>query len=341
MNVLYHVTMPPSPLPTCDAVVQEVDALRGRFGGEVVHLYPGRTPGSRIPRRWWGLQRLPALRWLERQVDLHHVFNPDPFPFPVLRWLRRPVVYTVVAGVRESGRDEAQRLARRVHTLVVPTPDDLARLQGWSIDNAALVRPGLDLAHFSCTAIPAGQPPTLLLGSAPWTVEQFHSKGVEALLELAQGMPELHLVLLWRGLLVDEIARRVRARGLEERVEVLNRQVDVNQVLARVHAAVALAADETLIKAYPHSLLEALAAGRPVLVSRSIPMAACVERERCGVVVEGIDAHSLRAAVQRLLDDYAGYRQRALAAAARTPTLTGMLDAYQQIYKAAGVACER
>jgi len=51
----------------------------------------------------------------------------------------------------------------------------------------------------------------------------------------------------------------------------------VNKTLVSVHAAITLADREGIIKVYPHSLLDALAAGKPVLVSRAIPMADYVE----------------------------------------------------------------
>jgi glycosyltransferase involved in cell wall biosynthesis len=216
--------------------------------------------------------------------------------------------------------------------LVVSTEDQAARLCGWGIQNVAVVRPGIDTARFSYTPLSPGAPPTLLMGSAPWTRQQFHSKGVLALLELALQMSELRLVFLWRGVLADEMARRVQSAGLEARVEVLNERVDVNEVLARVHAAVVLAAGDALIKAYPHSLLEALVAGRPVLVSRSIPMARYVEQEGCGVVVERADATAIRVALETLLADHQGYQQRALSVGGRDFSLDKTLADYDRVY---------
>lgn len=334
MRLLYHLTVPPSSMSACDAVVQEVELLRERFGGQVSHLYPGRRPGTRFPRRWWGLHRLPHLLRAESKIAVHHVYNPDPYPFAVLRFLRRPVVYTIVAGVHNANQPATRRLARRVHTLVVSTKDQAACLRGWGIQNVAVVRPGIDTARFFYTPLPPGAPPTLLMGSAPWTRQQFRSKGVLVLLELAQQMPELRLVFLWRGVLADEMTRQVQSAGLGERVEVLNERVDVNGVLARVHAAVVLAAGEALIKAYPHSLLEALVAGRPVMVSRSIPMARYVEQEGCGVVVERADATAIRVALETLLADHQGYQQRALSVGRRDFSLDKTLADYGRVYDA-------
>ena len=47
-----------------------------------------------------------------------------------------------------------------------------------------------------------------------------------------------------------------------------------------------MTAHEAIVRSYPHSLIEALVTGKPVLVSRSVPMADYVEQAGCGVVVE-------------------------------------------------------
>ena len=332
MRVLYHLTVPPSPLAALDAMVQEVEALRAlsEDGGQVIHLYPGRTPGTRFPRRWWGLQHVPYLRRAEQDFDIHHIFNPDPFPFDLLRFLRRPIVYTATAGAHGVDRTTIQRLAQRVHTLVVPTEAERAELSQWSISNVVAIRPGIDITRFSHTPPPT-QPFTLLMGSAPWTIEQFESKGVEALLEAAQARRDLRLIFLWRGLHVGEMERRVAQRGLGERVTVINHQVDVNEVLAQVHAAIVLADDTKLVKAYPHSLLEALAAGKPVLVSRAIPMADYVEQTGCGQIVESVNSQEVLAALAQLESDY-DTRQIAALQAGQEFSQQRSIVAYKQLY---------
>jgi glycosyltransferase involved in cell wall biosynthesis len=124
--------------------------------------------------------------------------------------------------------------------------------------------------------------------------------------------------------------------GLEGRVEIINRQVDVNAVLAGVHASVVLSAKPALVKAYPHSLMESLAAGKPVLVSRGIPLAALVEEKGCGRVVEGLTQSSVTEALSALARDYA-------SAAAATRDLDRdqfsyqrTVRAYRELYERAG-----
>jgi len=332
MSALYHLTIPRPKRPGLDAVMQEVKALQARLGGEVVYLNPTRRPGSLYPERLYGLHRLPYLRRREAAVQLHHLYNPHPFYFPYLRWLRRPVVYSITAGLGLSQRPGNIERLGRLAAIVVSNERDRKALCDRGLRNTHVIRPGIDTSRFQPTPPPAGPGLTLLAGSAPWTHAQFESKGVETLLAAAEARPDLRLVFLWRGLLFEEMQKRVARHGLEDRVEVINRPVDVNKVLGRVHAAVVLASDATLVKAFPHSLLEALAAGRPVLVSRALPMADYVERERCGEVAEAVDAEKVLAALARLEANYRPDRMAALRAGRRDFDREALVEAYGRLY---------
>lgn len=300
MRALYHLTIPHSPMADCEAVAQDVRLLQRAVPGEIVHLYPTPQPGTRIPRALWGIRQIPAIRRLEPSVVLHHVFNPDPFPFPVLRFLRRPIVYSIVGGIQARHRSMALQLARVAQVLVVPSEMDAKRLKEWGVERVCFIAPAIEADRFSHTPRPPHAPLVLLAGSAPWTIEQFASKGVDALLTAAQRRPDLRLIFLWRGVLFNEMMRRVHQLSLEDRVQVLNRRVDVNAVLAGATAAIVLATRSDLVKAYPHSLLESLAAGKPALVSRAIPMADWVERNGLGLVIEAVDADHILSAVAML-----------------------------------------
>jgi glycosyltransferase involved in cell wall biosynthesis len=220
--------------------------------------------------------------------------------------------------------------------VVVSNSRDLATLQSWRVARPALIRPGIDLSRFR--VLPRRDPDgtfCVLAGSAPWTVRQFRSKGVEALLDAAVRLPSLSLVFLWRGLLLDEMRRRVARRGLQERVQIVAERVDVSALLAQVDAAVVLSAHPTLVKAFPHSLLEALAAGKPVLVSRTIPMADYVEETGCGLVVDGIGTGDVVAALERLRDDYDPLQGRAAAGGGLDFAQSATVEAYQSVYAGA------
>ncbi|MGH9459582.1 MAG: glycosyltransferase [Vicinamibacteria bacterium] len=332
MRVLYHLTAPPPVIPGTDAVHQEAELLRSRFGGEIVFLLPSSRPWASFPRPLYGLHRLPAIRRLERLVDLHHVYNSELYLFPLLRFLRKPLVYTVVSGFDGDPHLPSIDRLQNMHRIVVQSERDLAILKQRGLTNACVIHPGIDVSRFRHTRLSTQGDFVLLAGSAPWTREQFRSKGVDALLRVAQQIPSLRLIFLWRGLLLRELEKRIDALRLRDRVEVSSDRVDVSAVLARVHAAVVLADWPRLVKAYPHSLLEALACGRPVIVSEQIPMAEYVREAGCGHVVGGVNESELRGAIERLRENYDTLSAKALRVGRKDFLQDDLLAAYESVY---------
>ncbi len=339
MKILYHLTIPPPKISGSDAVVQDVTALRDRFGGKIVYLNPNARLPVRLPRIGFGFHQLRRLRHLEGQYRLHHIFNPDPFPFPVLRCLQRPIVYSLSGGVGQKRPN--LRFFSSLAAITVSDEQSLARLAWWGLDNVHLARPGIDTARFSCT--PLAMQPTirLMAGSAPWSRAQFQSKGVDALLAAAKQCPQLHLVFLWRGVLAAEMTQRVKNMGVESQVEILNKRVDVNRVLAGVHAGIALADEPQIIRPYPHSLIESLAAGKPVIVSRSIAMSNYVEQNGCGQIVEQLDAPHILDAVSALRRSYPALCRAAARAGKQDFGIEQMLTCLGRIYERVQESAEK
>lgn len=336
MRALYHLTSPPPVIPGTDAVLQEAELLRARFGGEIVFLLPSSRPRPFFPRPFYGLHRLGSIRKLEREVDLHHLYNSELYLFPALRFLRKPLVYTVVSGFEEAPRLPSIERLGRLHQIVIQSERDREILTRLGLTNVSVVRPGIDVSRFRHTPLPAAGDFTLLVGSAPWTREQFRSKGVEALLSVAHQVAGLRLIFLWRGLLQRELEERIEALQLHDRVEILSDHVDVGTVLARAHAAIVLADWSRLVKAYPHSLLEALACGRPVVVSKQIPMAEYVRQTGCGEVVHAVNETELLRAVERLRENYDAFSANAVRVGRKDFRQEDMVAAYQAIYASAG-----
>lgn len=336
MNILYHLTSPWPRIPNTDAVFQEVDALRQRFGGDLLQLYPLRRPSRIFPKQLYGIHQVRAMRRLEETVTLHHLYYATLYPFPWLRRLRRPLVYSVVTGVGALIRGRRLDWLKRVHTIVTPNPRDEVILKSLPGVHYRLIRPGIAVERFKYMPCALDRELVLLVGSAPWISRQFMEKGIDLLMELAASGPiPLRLVFLWRGWLVDALKRRVARRGLTSRVEIINAWTDVNQVLARVHATVVLADSEKLVKAFPHSLMESLAAGKPVLVSACIPMADYVRNAQCGEVVPALTPEAVRGAVRQLMDHYAERQMNARARGRADFALAPMLAAYGEVYAGA------
>lgn len=102
--------------------------------------------------------------------------------------------------------------------------------------------------------------------------------------------------------------------------------------LARAYAYVLPSVDEP----YPMSVIEALAQGRPVIVTRSNGLAQVVSDYGCGIVVPNDSVDELAAAMKRLYDDPAGAAsigRRALDAVRAEFSITAVAETLEHHYR--------
>lgn len=332
MRVLFHLPILPPKLPQAEALSQEIAALQTAVSGELIYLNPNQTSPVYIPRILFGFQKLGQIRQLEKAIDVHHFFNPDPFPYPVLHQFKKPVIYSLSSGLVAEPRHF--RYFSKLAAVTVYDQRSLALLQKWGSRNVHLVRSGIDTSRFTHTAVPLTNELHLMVASAPWTKAQFKTKGVDALLDTAVSDPSLRLTFLWRGVLFAEMAAKVKEMNLTERVTVINEQVAVNQILAGVHGTINLVTDAAIIKAYPHSLLDSLAAGKPVLVSKAIGMADDVHKQGYGVVVNEVTKSGVETAVAQFRQQYTSFANRAQLAHqdfSQAQMIQSFLDVYEAV----------
>ncbi len=314
-RVTFLVTYPRGSDPAREAVAQDVAGLLTRVEGRRVHISPPERLRRVFPERLFGLWLLPALRRIEAETDVFHLFHGGMRHFPLLGFLRRPIVYSVVAGLRPDRPINAGRLDA-LATLTVTGPRDAALARVWGAIEVVTATPGIDLTRFPRAATRGYAPGDLfkvVIASAPWSEIDFIRKGIDALLDAASADDRLRLSFLWRGRLLRSMRARIAARGLAERVTIIDARVDVAAALADAHAAALLVSDSSIVKAYPHSLMEALAVGRPVLISTQIPMSDEVSGEGTGVVTPGATSDDARAGLRQLMANYADYAGRAQA----------------------------
>ena len=329
VNILYLTPSGKPPVPGTDGLCTEIGYLYRSFGGEYKSLSPSRTPPRLLPVRLYGMRHAAALKKFSRDNGIIHVFFPYLVDFYLLRNLPGPVVYTITSGVE---RDILPRSAPR-YTLVVSSDREAGLLHQQGYRDVRIIRPGIDLTRIAPAPPPeGGREFVILAGSAPWVPDQFRTKGFDLLLEILQRIPKVKLVCLWRGALYREWEEKVRDAGLSDRVEIIRERTDVSRVLARSHCAAVLASTPDLVKSYPNSLMEALAAGRPVLTSRAIPMSGYVEETGCGRVVDTLTAEELVPALEAIMEHYETYRSAAEKSGRRDLDATRMVREYGDLY---------
>ena len=276
----------------------------GAFQGETVNLCPLGSSTRRFPKQLYGFHKLREIKRAEDRCKVNHLFFSFAYPFPILRFLRNPVFYTATASLDVRKRPPALAQLQKLQRIIVSNDRDAAVLDKWGLKNCVIIPPGVETPIATSAAPPIDRELVLLMASAPWISKQFEAKGVDLLLAATAKLPFLRLILLWRGVLVEELARRVERLGIGKRVEIIDRKVDVGQYLERAHAAVVLAENGGLVRSFPHSLIESLLVGRPVLLSDTIAMADYIKSRRCGVALSALNIEGLTSAIESLMRNY-------------------------------------
>lgn len=136
-----------------------------------------------------------------------------------------------------------------------------------------------------------------------------------AMRDVVGDLPETRAIIVGRT--NDEVRRRVMVLGLGAAVEVMGELLDVRSVIARAHV-VALTSDH---EGFPNVLLEAMAAGRPVVATA---VGGVPELVRDGVDGILVPPHpgALATAIVRLLQDERVRLKMGSAGRARAETFT-------------------
>lgn len=328
MKVNYYSTIPPPVIPGTEAVMKEIDILKGEFGGDFLDLYPFRRYFPGFPKVLTGIQCVRTLRAMDRECDIHHVFLHHLFALPVLKILKRPVVCTITTTTSMQGFLKCSR-----YHIVVNSEKDAEQLKSKGCERFSVIKPGIDTSRISRGEFPCqGSDFVLLAGSAPWTPDHFRRKGFDLLLDLLKMAPDLKLVCLWRGVLYEEFLQKIRNAGVQERVEVINRKVDVNQVLSRVHAGIVLADSPGVAAAYPLSLIESLVAGKPVVASGCLSISEYIRKNSCGCVVESFSSDDLLRCLDKMMAGYSSMAENARERGRMDFSKEGMIESYRNLY---------
>ena len=224
-----------------------------------------------------------------------------------------------------------ERLMRPVTTTVVCV-SEATRQEGLAArtcdpQRTVVVHNAVDVRSFS--------PTTRLGGTAEVVgVGRFaYPKDFTTLLEAVRLVDApCHLRLAGDGPGLAAVAAEVGRQGLSGRVELLGARADIPELLAHSDVFVLSSRSE----GFPVSVLEAMAAGLPVVATDVGGVAEAVEDGESGLLVPATDAEALARALERLLAD--GELRRRLGAAGRARALS-LFDlpryraAYEELYR--------
>ncbi|HEX9780856.1 MAG TPA: glycosyltransferase family 4 protein [bacterium] len=311
---------------------QEFDVtMQGWVGGAAWRREPGRLLYGRLLRPAGAL----AVLALDRRVRLRHVYGSLTGRW-YLRLLRRePLIVTNAAGFVESNLASSRSGWARVTAAVVECARDAARLTAWGMPASRihLIYPGLDADAFRAPEPPSDGPFRIGFSSAPLAAGEraLASRGVDLLVAAARARPDIEVVLLWRGRSLRAL-RRMLGSHPPGNVTVVDRIIArAAEYYGTLHAAVLASRSVQDCKPCPNSVMESLAAGRPVAVSSAVGVADLIRERGCGVVFEP-ELDGLLEAVDRLRSDYARLRAASRPAAEASFGAERFAGAYAALY---------
>ena len=300
----------------------------------------------RLPRRAYGAER-GAVGGLARAFGaefLHtHGYRSDVVAGPLAGRLGAARVSTVHGftggGLRNRVYEWLQKRALRRCDAVVAVSDELARtLRDAGIERVRTVANGAPLGRAAASAVEARRE----LGvdedafHVGWVGRLSAEKGPDTFLEaLAELRPALPFVasILGDGPMRQALEARAARLGLLGRV----RFAGPVESAARLFRAFDVFVLSSRREGTPISLLEAIAAGTPVVATR-VGGIADAAGPHGALYVDPMDAAGLGAAIREVRSDPAAAARRALSARAHRDAGPDWIDAYQNVYEAVGTA---
>jgi glycosyltransferase involved in cell wall biosynthesis len=193
-------------------------------------------------------------------------------------------------------------------------------------ERTLVIHNAVDVAAFAAPDRVRGIPQVVSIGRFAFPKD--FATLVEA---LAATRADYRAAFVGEGPLLPEIAAMIRQRGLAERIDLLGNRGDVPGVLASADVFVLSSSSE----GFPVSILEAMAAGLPVVATDVGGVAESAVDGETGLLVPPGDPGALAAALDRLLTD--GALRLRLGAAGRERArrhfdLAGFRRAHVELY---------
>jgi glycosyltransferase involved in cell wall biosynthesis len=197
------------------------------------------------------------------------------------------------------GQLRLQRQAYRCATKIVansPAARDALLNDGIPPQSVAVIANGVEAGPAASRR--SDRPRRTIITVANLRPEKNHELLLRAAVELVRRFPDLRLQLVGDGPQRAALAALAETLGLERHVEFLGHREDVPRLLAAADVFVLPSRSEAL----PNSVLEAMAAGLPVVAGAVGGLADVIEDGRTGALVGVDDPSALAAAVQRIIE---------------------------------------
>jgi glycosyltransferase involved in cell wall biosynthesis len=327
--------------PQWEAASKEVKRLMTVFGKQYdTHLISQNSREKKLrifgKRKYlplpFSLLALPFFSRIAAAYDINHLFASPSEPVLLPRIGSKNTVLTITKDSETlNGLEKNLDYLNMLRYIVVESEwhQELLLQAGINSQRLTLIYPGTEIKPYFA----ASNPFTILFATSPFQPSQFLSRGIYLILKAAVRLPEVRFVLIWRDVEYERLLELIRNEKLEN-VEVRNGFIqDMDSVYSSVHSVILPGLTPGSIKPTPHSALDSLSHGKPVLVSRASSIAGLVERTQCGVVFDPTTG-SLVEAVRHLMNHYHEYQGNCHLTLKQCFSETVFLERYRDVYEA-------
>jgi len=327
-KVIFLIAAPKPKIKGTDALWNEVEIIAKHFGGEVLSIYPFKKARRFSPKVLFGRFNSKAIKQKILSAETIHVVSPRLVYFPFLHAFSQPKVITVAARVK------AHVSSNKYNHIVVNNKRDALTLKGLNFKNVTLIPtiyPGY--ASINKEKRNKEKPLKLLYASGPWTKQQLETKGFVNLLKALKQNSQVNLTVLLRGSNEKALQALVKRYGLSKQVAIVNKKIDINETLKAHDACILLSKFSHDVKAFPHSLIESILSGAPVLLNKSIAMADFVTQNNLGVVIDDIETTNILEGIDELTSQYSIYQENCMRFNADYFSAAPIIKKYKLLYE--------
>jgi glycosyltransferase involved in cell wall biosynthesis len=272
-------------------------------------------------------------RHLQNHSDLIHIVGSVTGRIYLKILNRKPVVLTNASAIIMNRVESCKTYWSKLDRIVVECNRDKKILLECGVppERLQLIYPGVQLPEVTTPKI--GKKFKILFASAPISnaSEEFSSKGLDLILKVAAEIKDCDFTLLWRKKHLDRIKDQIDTLKLKNVVLQDEIVSDVMQFFEQSNATILVPTKEDACKPCPHSIVESLAVGRPVIVSRFVGIADLIQQEKCGVVCDGVK-ENLLAAIEKLRTSYSVYQRRCRVTAEHYFSSSKFIHQYEKLY---------
>jgi len=325
-------TSPKPKVDGTDALFNEMNLLQNQFNGFATSLFPFTDPSINYPILLYGFHKFRTIQKIEQTTEVNHIFASSIFHLPIVYFLKNPIVYTVAASLREDTILPIRKFMDRIKYFIVSNEIDSQILRSKGINNIKIIQSGIDIELFNKNKLALDNKLHLLMASAPWDMNQFKTKGIFLIFEALQKIDNIHITFLWRNILPDHMLRLVKKYKVEDKITFVNEYTNVDKYLQQVHGTILLTKDGSIVKSFPHSLIESIVAGKPVILSNKIPMSNFVKNNNCGLVLEEFTSNNLISLIEQFRNRYAELANFTLNIESDIFSIRRLFDDYNDLY---------